>query len=48
MKPPPDWPKEGLVVFEDASMRYVEGDPPVLKELNIVILPTEKVRPASF
>jgi len=41
---PKRWPEKGSVVFRDVYMRYADEDPPVLKGLNIVIYPGEKVR----
>ncbi|XP_072762870.1 ATP-binding cassette sub-family C member 4 [Anoplolepis gracilipes] len=40
---PKNWPKEGSIVFRNVYMRYTDEDPPVLKGLNIVIYPGEKV-----
>ncbi|CAG9767622.1 unnamed protein product [Ceutorhynchus assimilis] len=42
-KPPPAWPKKGLIEFLDTTMRYSPYEPPVLKELNLTILPQQKV-----
>ncbi|XP_034236432.1 probable multidrug resistance-associated protein lethal(2)03659 [Thrips palmi] len=42
-KPDPLWPKEGRVQLENLSLYYDSDDPPVLKNLNIVINPGEKV-----
>nr|CAD7455364.1 unnamed protein product [Timema tahoe] len=41
--PASDWPSKGLIQFEHTSMKYVETDPHVLKDLNITIRPSEKV-----
>nr|CAD7403867.1 unnamed protein product [Timema cristinae] len=41
--PAGDWPSKGLIQFEHTSMKYVETDPQVLKDLNITIRPSEKV-----
>jgi ABC-type multidrug transport system fused ATPase/permease subunit len=40
---PYDWPSEGKIVFENASLRYRPSLPLVLKGLNIVIPPHSKV-----
>lgn len=37
------WPREGLIEFKHLFLKYVATDPPVLKDLNIVINPGEKV-----
>lgn len=42
-KPDPLWPKEGRVQMENLSLYYDPDDPPVLKNLNIIINPGEKV-----
>ncbi|XP_051855766.1 ATP-binding cassette sub-family C member 5 isoform X3 [Antechinus flavipes] len=41
--PPPDWPQEGEVVFENAEMRYRENLPLVLKKVSFTIKPKEKI-----
>lgn len=41
---PKGWPKDGSIVFKNVYMRYSDDDPPVLKSLNMVINPGEKVR----
>ncbi|XP_051158018.1 ATP-binding cassette subfamily C member 4-like [Leptopilina boulardi] len=41
--PPRNWPTKGYIRFRNMYLRYSEYDPPVLKGLNIVIYPTEKV-----
>jgi len=40
---PKTWPDEGCIKFRDVYMRYADEDPPVLKGLNIIIYPGEKV-----
>lgn len=40
---PKTWPNEGCIKFRNVYMRYVDEDPPVLKGLNIMIRPGEKV-----
>lgn len=42
-KPPPEWPEKGEVKFVDLYLKYTPEDPPVLKNLNFVIKPKEKV-----
>lgn len=42
-RPPPGWPASGLVRFEDVSLRYRPGLPPVLKGLSFTINPHQKV-----
>ncbi|KAK1344094.1 hypothetical protein QTO34_014653 [Cnephaeus nilssonii] len=41
--PPPDWPQEGEVTFENAEMRYQENLPLVLKKVSFTIKPKEKI-----
>ncbi|RZB40999.1 ABC tran and/or MMR HSR1 domain containing protein [Asbolus verrucosus] len=42
-KPPPEWPAEGKIEFQNLIMKYKENEPPVLKSLNLVIQPKEKI-----
>ncbi|KAF2882882.1 hypothetical protein ILUMI_23292 [Ignelater luminosus] len=42
-KPDADWPKYGKIAFEDVGLKYSETSPLVLKSLNVVILPKEKI-----
>ncbi|XP_046412545.1 ATP-binding cassette sub-family C member 4 isoform X1 [Neodiprion fabricii] len=42
-KPPAQWPSEGQIQFNHTYLRYVESEPPVLKDLNVVIKPGMKV-----
>jgi len=42
-KPKPEWPQEGRIEFKGVSMRYAPLEPPVLRNLNFVIYPHEKV-----
>ncbi|KAJ8918369.1 hypothetical protein NQ315_008063 [Exocentrus adspersus] len=37
------WPDKGEITFNHMGLRYVENGSPVLKNLNLVIKPTEKV-----
>ncbi|KAJ1523375.1 hypothetical protein ONE63_001242 [Megalurothrips usitatus] len=43
IQPKPDWPKDGRLEMKNVWMRYAPEDPPVLKGLNLVINPMEKV-----
>ena len=40
---PKNWPTDGMIRFRNVYMKYVEDDPPVLKGLNLVINPGEKI-----
>lgn len=40
---PIDWPETGLVEFRDVKLKYNESDSYVLKNLNFVVQPKEKV-----
>ncbi|XP_056642945.1 probable multidrug resistance-associated protein lethal(2)03659 [Diorhabda sublineata] len=40
---PKHWPSHGKVEFRDMSLKYSPDDPPVLKNLNLLIKSTEKV-----
>ncbi|XP_011138927.1 probable multidrug resistance-associated protein lethal(2)03659 isoform X1 [Harpegnathos saltator] len=42
-KPKEDWPQKGKVEFKGVWLRYAPLEPPVLKNLNFVIHPHEKV-----
>ncbi|KAH1013297.1 hypothetical protein HUJ04_002305 [Dendroctonus ponderosae] len=42
-KPPGSWPKKGQIEFIDTTMRYSPHDAPVLKNLDIIIKPQEKI-----
>lgn len=41
---PSQWPTDGRITFVDVSMRYADDEPPVLKQLNLTIEPSEKVK----
>ncbi|XP_076312445.1 ATP-binding cassette sub-family C member 4-like isoform X2 [Tachypleus tridentatus] len=41
-QPPPDWPQEGMIRFENVSLKYSPEDLPVLKNLSCLIKPREK------
>lgn len=43
-KPPKAWPHEGKVVFNNMGLRYFPEGQLVLKNLNFVIKPKEKVK----
>ncbi|XP_052747534.1 ATP-binding cassette sub-family C member 4 [Bicyclus anynana] len=36
-RPPPNWPPNGQLQFENVNLKYAEDDPPVLKNLNFTI-----------
>ncbi|CAH1183645.1 unnamed protein product [Phaedon cochleariae] len=42
-KPPASWPKFGKIEFINTTLRYSIFDPPVLRRLNFLIHPREKV-----
>lgn len=42
-KPERDWPKAGHIRFQNTYLRYIPEEPPVLKNLNVEIKPSEKV-----
>ncbi|XP_057667980.1 probable multidrug resistance-associated protein lethal(2)03659 isoform X2 [Diorhabda carinulata] len=42
-KPPANWPKYGKIEFVDTTMKYSLFEPPVLKNLNILVKPREKI-----
>lgn len=42
-EPPPEWPQNGVVKFSNVCLRYREGLPLVLKDLNFEIKSNEKV-----
>ena len=42
-KPPPDWPKHGIITGEGVCLKYSETAPCVLKELNFCVRSKEKV-----
>ncbi|XP_048505778.1 probable multidrug resistance-associated protein lethal(2)03659 isoform X2 [Athalia rosae] len=42
-KPPKEWPAQGKIEFRNVSLRYGKSDPPVLRNLNFVISPREKI-----
>ncbi|XP_059049399.1 ATP-binding cassette subfamily C member 4-like [Achroia grisella] len=42
-KPPPSWPEAGGLQFRHVFLYYAPGEPPVLRNLTLDILPKEKV-----
>ncbi|XP_066582134.1 probable multidrug resistance-associated protein lethal(2)03659 isoform X2 [Prorops nasuta] len=40
---PKNWPSEGCIKFKNIFMRYADEEPPVLKGLNIIVYPSEKI-----
>ncbi|KAL6254639.1 hypothetical protein P5V15_013946 [Pogonomyrmex californicus] len=42
-KPKSEWPPEGRIEFKGVYLRYAPLEPPVLKNLNFVIYPREKI-----
>lgn len=42
-KPPSGWPAKGMIQFEHIYLKYCLTDPPVLKDLNFSIQPSQKV-----
>jgi ATP-binding cassette, subfamily C (CFTR/MRP), member 1 len=42
-KPPPSWPEKGVVVLKDVVLRYREGLPAVLRNLNLTVQGGERV-----
>jgi len=42
-KPKPEWPQKGKIEFKNVFLRYAPLEPPVLKNLNFVIFPREKI-----
>lgn len=41
--PPPEWPQTGQIRFENVTMSYRPGLPPVLKNFNADVKPNEKI-----
>lgn len=42
--PPPEWPQQGKITFNDVGLKYDKYGSFVLKNLNFTIQPKEKVR----
>nr|XP_023015460.1 probable multidrug resistance-associated protein lethal(2)03659 [Leptinotarsa decemlineata] len=40
---PKNWPEKGQIEFKNVYLKYSEADPPVLKNLNFIIKPKEKI-----
>ncbi|CAH3027480.1 unnamed protein product [Porites evermanni] len=43
IRPPNDWPQSGSIVFQDFDLKYRQGCPLVLKNVNCIIHPGEKI-----
>lgn len=41
--PPPEWPEQGSIKFEDVSLAYRPGLPLVLKNLSLQVEPSQKI-----
>lgn len=41
--PPPGWPSKGAITFDNASLRYREGLPKVMKNITLEIRPNERI-----
>ncbi|NXR35906.1 MRP4 protein, partial [Zosterops hypoxanthus] len=41
--PPPDWPNQGMIAFENVNFTYSLDGPLVLRHLSVIIKPKEKV-----
>ncbi|NWR10247.1 MRP4 protein, partial [Paradoxornis webbianus] len=41
--PPPDWPNQGMIAFENVNFTYSLDGPLVLRHLSVLIAPREKV-----
>lgn len=42
-KPPPSWPERGRLEFRHVFLYYTPDEPPVLRDLTLVVEPQEKV-----
>uniref|UniRef100_A0A6B2KWS5 ABC transmembrane type-1 domain-containing protein n=1 Tax=Arcella intermedia TaxID=1963864 RepID=A0A6B2KWS5_9EUKA len=42
-KPPPSWPQNGAIAFQNVFMKYPVSEAPVLKDLSFKINPKEKI-----
>lgn len=42
-KPPPEWPSQGLITFDQVNFSYSSNGPLVLKNLTAMFRPKEKV-----
>ncbi|GLV37821.1 uncharacterized protein CBL_06477 [Carabus blaptoides fortunei] len=43
LRPPANWPSDGEIIFKETTLRYSLREEPVLKDLNFVIRPKEKI-----
>lgn len=43
VQPPEPWPQSGSIAIKDLSLRYIEGAPRVLKDINLSIADKEKI-----
>lgn len=43
-KPPRDWPQKGKITFTNIYLKYAPDAAPALRNLNITIQPSEKVK----
>ena len=41
--PPESWPQSGSIVIRDLSLKYIEGGPRVLRDVNVSISDKEKI-----
>ena len=41
--PPESWPKSGNIVIRDLSLKYIEGGPRVLRNVNVSVFDKEKI-----
>ncbi|XP_067315095.1 ATP-binding cassette sub-family C member 4-like isoform X2 [Pseudorasbora parva] len=42
-RPPPDWPKQGLITFDKVNFSYTSDGPVILKNISAMFRPREKV-----
>ena len=47
-KPPPDWPNKGRIELNGLTYKHSPRDPLVLRNINVTILPSEKVCIAHY
>ena len=47
-KPPPDWPNKGRIELSGLTYKHSPQDPLVLRNINVTILPSEKVCNAHY
>jgi len=41
--PPESWPQSGSIAIRDLSLNYIEGDPRVLRVVNVSVFDKEKI-----